>query len=349
MVIHLGEKVEPRTDISWLNWQKEGYSLAAIRQLLIDERPEILAISNVHNARVLKDVKIVELLTSEEGPATAGELRGMVNEMEMGIDPYHLWGLADDSDYWVNISWARHTEYGHYDVVFRRRNGKLEATDPDAGLYFSDEGFNVKPWNCYANNPLQGMFAQKVVPGLRQIVPELRRLLQDRLPEYMVPSAYVFLESFPLTPNGKIDRRALPVPERTLPDIAGGFVAPRTPVEEVLAAIFATVLGIDRIGIHSDFFEAGDTRFLPQKVISRVRESFKLELSLRRIFESPTVASLAEIIEAETRAGPGAEAGPIGQVSRDNALPLSFAQQRLWFLDQLELAAPSIISLRSCA
>jgi amino acid adenylation domain-containing protein len=125
---------------------------------------------------------------------------------------------------------------------------------------------------------------------------ELREALQSKLPDYMIPSAFVTLDAFPLTPNGKVDRRALPIPEGRSSE-AEGFIAPRTPTEEILAGIWANVLGVERISVNDSFFEMGGHSLLATQVISRVRQAFEVELPLRRLFESPTVAGLAECIE----------------------------------------------------
>jgi amino acid adenylation domain-containing protein len=134
-----------------------------------------------------------------------------------------------------------------------------------------------------------------VVPaqGSTPTASELRSLLQAKLPDYMIPSAFVPLDALPLTPNGKIDRLALPAPNQFSPELEGTFVAPCTPFEEVLAGIWAKVLGLQRIGVHENFFELGGHSLLATQVMSRVRRAFRVELPLRRFFEAPTVAGLA--------------------------------------------------------
>ena len=121
---------------------------------------------------------------------------------------------------------------------------------------------------------------------------DLRTFLRRRLPEYMVPAAFVLLDAFPLTPSGKLDRRSLPDPEPSRPDDAD-YVAPRTPVEEVLARIWAEVLGLERVGVHDNFFDIGGHALLATQVVSRVADVFQVDLPLRRLFEAPTVADLA--------------------------------------------------------
>ena len=140
---------------------------------------------------------------------------------------------------------------------------------------------------------------QNVVPSTS----ELRRFLKSKLPDYMLPSAFVFLDTLPLTPNGKFDRRALPAPDQIRPELDESFTAPHTPVEKTLAKIWAEVLKLEKVGVHDIFFDLGGHSLLATQVISRAREAFHLELSLRSLFESPTVAGLAERIETVLWAG----------------------------------------------
>jgi hypothetical protein len=167
------------------------------------------------------------------------------------------------------------------------------------------------------------------------VIPELRAFLHERLPDYMIPSAFVLLDALPLLPNGKVNRRALPAPPRLRLEFDATFVAPRTPLEEVLAGIWADVLGLDDVGVHDDFFALGGQSLLAARVMARVREASRLELPIRAIFDQSTVASLAEHI-AQSYPTPVAPAPSLQPAPRSAPLPLSFAQQRLWFFDQLE-------------
>ncbi|HYH79410.1 MAG TPA: amino acid adenylation domain-containing protein, partial [Longimicrobium sp.] len=157
----------------------------------------------------------------------------------------------------------------------------------------------------------------------------LRAHLRRSLPDYMVPSAFVFVDALPLTRNGKVDRRALPAPDHGADDAASQ--APSTPLEEVLAGIWARVLRRDRVGVHQNFFEAGGHSLLAMRVVSQLREVFAVELPVRVLFEAPTVAELAKRVEVLRGAG-HAVLPPVVPVERGPALPLSFAQERLWFL-----------------
>ncbi|MFP2934730.1 condensation domain-containing protein, partial [Pyxidicoccus sp. 3LG] len=165
----------------------------------------------------------------------------------------------------------------------------------------------------------------------------LRAQLQKRLPEYMVPSAFVSMEALPLTPSGKLARKLLPAPDAESLRGDAPFTDPRTPEEEKLASIFGEVLRLPRVSVTDNFFGMGGHSLLATQVISRVRSSFGVELPLRTLFEAPTVASLAaRITQAMKEAQQGPEVPPLVLAPRTGPLPLSFAQQRLWFLDQLQ-------------
>jgi amino acid adenylation domain-containing protein len=162
----------------------------------------------------------------------------------------------------------------------------------------------------------------------------LRSFLHERLPEYMVPAGFVFLEEMPLTPNGKIDRRTLLARGASF-SAREDFVAPRNPVEDSLAGIWAQVLRADRIGVYDNFFELGGQSLLATQVVSRIREAFGVELPVRVLFQKPTVAGLAEGIEIAMLRGRGIpDALPMIRIPRDGVLEPSFGQERFWFIDQ---------------
>jgi amino acid adenylation domain-containing protein len=170
---------------------------------------------------------------------------------------------------------------------------------------------------------------------------DLRNFLKQKLPEYMLPAVFVLLDALPLMSNGKIDRRALRAPDRSRPELDGAFVAPRGPTEELLAELWAELLGIDIVGVHDNFFDLGGHSLLATQLVSRVRETFQVEIPLRRLFEVPTVAGLAESIEAVRQAGQNLLPPPILPAPRSGDLALSFAQQRLWFFDRLKPGNPA--------
>jgi hypothetical protein len=162
----------------------------------------------------------------------------------------------------------------------------------------------------------------------------LRATLAQELADYMLPSAFVMLAALPLTSNGKVDRKALPVPDMRRSEV--GYVAPRTATEEALARIWEETLKLDKVGLHDNFFALGGHSLLATQVISKVRVTFKVDLPLRAIFEATTVACFADKIDKITQEATGTAILAIMPVDREAALPVSFSQQGLWFLHQLE-------------
>ncbi|HKG13542.1 MAG TPA: amino acid adenylation domain-containing protein, partial [Pyrinomonadaceae bacterium] len=212
-------------------------------------------------------------------------------------------------------------ELGEIEAVLARQEGVREA----AAVVREDEPGDKR---------LVGYVAAH--EGRQLSAVELRERLQRELPDYMVPSAFVLMDKLPQTSSGKVNRLALPAPETSRDALAESFVAPRTPIEELLARVWGEVLKVEGVGVNDDFFALGGHSLLATQLVSRVRESFAVELPLRALFERPTVAGLARRVEAAMRAGQGAPIQPLRPVARDGDLPLSFAQQRLWFIHKLE-------------
>jgi amino acid adenylation domain-containing protein len=212
-----------------------------------------------------------------------------------------------------------------YDVVLRVGAGARQAAPSQAPA-----------WRSYANDPLRTRRA-------RALVPELRRALQAELPDYMVPAVFMLLDSLPLTAHGKVDRAALPVPE---PVRAAGATPPRTPAEIELAEIWKELLGVERVGLEDNFFELGGHSLLATQLVSRLRAAFGVEVPLRSVFENPTFEALAASFGAHRPAA----AAEIHRATVREA-PLSFSQERLWFLDRFQPGSwvyniPSPIRLR---
>jgi thioester reductase-like protein/amino acid adenylation domain-containing protein len=183
-------------------------------------------------------------------------------------------------DYQVKIRGFR-VELGEIEAVLSQHPGVRQAV---VSLSEDESG----------NNRLIGY----VVPNPKQApsVSDLRHFLLNKFPEYMVPSAFVLLKTLPLTPNGKVDRRALPAAEQTRPELEAVFVAPRTQIEQQLAEIWAKLLGLEKVGIHDNFFDLGGHSLLITQLLAKVRDTFQVNLSLRSLFELPTVANIAEKI-----------------------------------------------------
>jgi acyl carrier protein len=232
----------------------------------------------------------VTVLESRAKHQTVGDLRARVAELSSGSPPEAFWHIADDvSSYDISVEWSPTNSGGRYDVLAVRH-----STDPNdhrlVACMDGDDETAALPWERYANDPMRGAFAQ-------QLAPALRRFLHQQLPEYMVPSAFVVLDTLPVSPNGKVDRSALPVPDTDRPSLEEAYVAPSTPVEEALTAVWSELLSVDRVGVHDNFFALGGHSLLATQLMSRVRKVLGVELPLRSLFDSPTVAGLAEQIE----------------------------------------------------
>ncbi|MCL6749993.1 amino acid adenylation domain-containing protein [Nostoc sp. CCCryo 231-06] len=171
------------------------------------------------------------------------------------------------------------------------------------------------------------------IPGESVTVEQLRTFLSEQLPDYMIPSAFVEMESFPLTPNGKVNRRTLPEPTTNRPELSQTFVEPRTPTEEILAGIWRDILGLERVGIYDNFFDLGGHSLLATQVIALTRKAFGIELPLLSLFESPAIAPLAQKIATANQ--PDCQELSLKPLpSQEEPIPISLTQLELWFFDQ---------------
>jgi amino acid adenylation domain-containing protein len=322
-------------------------SLDAIeRRLAVSDPPAALAWAGLANARLAAEAAALELLADAGGAVeTVGELRRAVaerTERAPGIDPEDLWALGDRFGYEVELTLDPAAPF-HFGAVLRRRGvgeGEIAAALQAAGGAAPPEVPDL-PWSAWANDPLRGELE-------RRLVPELQRSLRDKLPDYMVPSAFVLLDALPLNVHGKVDRAALP--ESDAPRGSGtrrGGAPPRTPAEEAMAALWREVLGVDEVGREDNFFELGGHSLLATQLVSRVRAAFGVGLPLRRVFELPTLGELAAAVaeEAADSAETAAAAAPIPRRPPGlDPIPASFAQERLWFLDRL-LLDPAVYNI----
>ncbi|TMC24294.1 MAG: amino acid adenylation domain-containing protein, partial [Chloroflexi bacterium] len=170
----------------------------------------------------------------------------------------------------------------------------------------------------------------------RLLTEQIHEHLCKRLPDYMVPASILLLERLPLMPNGKVDRKALPIVDLVHRHHNERTVAPSTPLQELLGQIWQDVLGLSHVGIHDNFFELGGHSLLAIQLLSRVRGRVGVEVALRAVFEEPTISGLALLVEQALREGVGLSIPPLVAMPRPETIPLSFAQERLWFLDQLQ-------------
>ena len=204
-----------------------------------------------------------------------------------GIDPERLYQLSADLGYVLELCWAAQGGAELMDAVLVRSS---LAAEKIVLTPLTQKSVSVGNWERYGNNPLASQLG-------KQLIPQLREYLGQRLPEYMVPSGFVVLSQLPLTPNGKLDRKALPAPDHAS-IVSTEFMAPQTETEKVLAEIWSEVLGIKQVGIHDNFFDLGGHSLMATQVVSRIQKAFDIEFPLRKVFESSTVESISKYIDA---------------------------------------------------
>jgi amino acid adenylation domain-containing protein len=292
VTLHIGTNVQ-KTVVSWLNWQLDGLSLAQIQNRLQQEQPELLAIRRVPNQRLQQALQIWQWLENPPSVETVGQLRLLLQQPATSINPEEFWELGQQLGYTVHLSWWESRQDGCYDVVFCRNSSNGQGVMPSLGFaydFWDSSAFTNKPWTDYSNNFLRGKLVQKLVLQVREYI-------QQKLPDYMVPQAFVVLNALPLTLNGKVDRRSLPSPDTATRNLSTGFVLPRTPIETKLARLWSQVLGVERIGVNDNFFELGGHSLLATQLLLEINSAFGLNLSIQLMFESPTVAGIADYMK----------------------------------------------------
>jgi amino acid adenylation domain-containing protein len=308
VTLHMGTKACLEGPERSLVWDEDGRWLHELQQILQNSSECSVALRGIRDRRVAPAFAAVQLLGRGDFVGNAGDLRAASAAAVVGEDPNLIMRLVSESG--ATLQWGGFTSDGTWDVIFNPRWQEKKAEKNLPPAYYRQ----------YGNSPAQTAEDAKLAP-------ELLDYLRRALPEYMVPSALVLIGSWPLTPNGKIDRRALPAPDRR----SENYVAPRTPQEEILCSIFADVLSLERVGAEDDFFALGGHSLLATRLVSQVRMSFGVELPLRTLFEAPTVRLLSEHVSKAEKVR-----APLVRQPRPERLPLSYAQQRLWFIDQLE-------------
>lgn len=298
VVIAVGPDPIAPIDVPWREWTNVG-GLEALVDSLVRDRPERIGIAGVPNLRTLDASRLAALCDAAPAARTLESVRAeAASALVDALDPEIFWTLAARVPYEAEVRVA--DADGRFDVVLHRIGLPRRPVNPRIPVDCST------PASRFGNDPLASHLVQSLIPSLRAHA-------RDRLPQYMSPSVFVTLDALPLNSNGKVDRRALPVPGHTRPELTHPYVAPRTESEAMLVAIWQELLGVGGVGVEDNFFDLGGHSLLGTQLISRVRDLFRVELPLRRLFEAPSIARLAEAI-AEAVAAGGEAPEPIRRV-----------------------------------
>jgi len=271
----------------WLDWQSSKFTSSELERMLKEHDQELLCVSGMPNSRTAWAQKAVELLETRSEIETVGELREAIDSTLYAaeiIDPEHIRALAEKLSYRVELSCAGRGD-GNFDAIFTPTTAAAVCVAKNG----TPNRINTAPdWGRYANRP-----AVSVIDD--NLTPELRAYLKERLPEYMVPSDFVLLGEMPLSPNGKIDRSALPMPDIARPALAQAYAEPENALEAEIRTIWMEVLGRSEIGVNDNFFDLGGDSFSIISIIQRLERP----VTLVDFMKNPTIRSLAERLSVE--------------------------------------------------
>ncbi|NET44010.1 non-ribosomal peptide synthetase, partial [Okeania sp. SIO2B3] len=309
--------------------KETGMSMADIEAYLTEKQPESIGFSGLVNSRVATDVAATELLSQPESQLNVGQLKEQLeNEPVNGIDPEQLHKLSVKLGYKLELCWSAQGNVGCLDAVFVRNELAAEAM---VLTPLTQKSLVEGKWHSYGNNPLATQAA-------KQLIPEWREYLEQKLPDYMVPSRFVVLPHLPLTPNGKIDRKALPAPDNTSNlSTDTDFVAPQTPTQKALVEIWKQVLGVKQVGIHDNFFDLGGHSLLATQLVSRIGKQLHQDVPLTTLFTDPTIAELEQALKLLPVEESSEEKSVVmptivpAPEQRHQPFPLTDVQQAYWF------------------
>jgi hypothetical protein len=298
---------------------EECPTLEAIQERL-KSRPAALRVTGLSNPRLLRELRALELLRDPERAATLADLgQALDGAPALGPDPQALY--AADPGYEAHLTWSD-AGLDRYDALFVARGAREAA---HAAEWVRDPKLDSAP-KTRAPEALVRV-AQKDTAS--RLPGELRAHARDRLPDFMVPSAFVLLDELPLTPNGKIDRKALPAPERSRQASAKAFTPPSSDTERAIAAIWQELLGLEQVGVNDNFFDIGANSLLVMRANGRISAALGKAVSLVDMFRFPTVSSLsAHLLRSGSPEAAGARALEVGKESLDRAQTRKDAMQR---------------------
>ncbi|HEX5433555.1 MAG TPA: amino acid adenylation domain-containing protein [Candidatus Angelobacter sp.] len=325
VVLHVGKPV-PLLECTWIDWRDKELNLERLREMVDQNQPEVLGVAGIPNHRIQRDVTAHRILRSSHPPDTIGELRRRLGpEQQYPIELEEIWALEKDLPYTIEVRWSQKSAE-LCDVLFRRRE-KSNCVKQAGRVSFPGEAERLGRSQIYSNDPLKPRLAEGLVP-------ELRHWLEAKLPQYMVPAVYVQIGEMPLTANGKLDRKALPPPGADACSVHA-YEAPQGEMEKAVAEIWAELLQIKQIGRRDHFFLLGGHSLLAARLAARIRQRLAVAITITDVFAHPVLADLTLSLKGAAQA----KLPAIARAERGQQLPVSFAQQRLWFLAQMNEAS----------
>jgi amino acid adenylation domain-containing protein len=295
VVLEIGSRVLPPRNVSQAAWSPRLSAEAGVREWLRSNMHDSVVL-DVPNRRVTRHVRLHSLLDRDDRPATVGELRQAAGEGETDdADPEMFYRVAEECGWNADISWAASGRTDAVDVRFRRRSPLAEVRAAPASPPPAPSRLDDAFWRRVANDPLQAAVIEDLVPRLRQY-------LGERLPDYMVPSAFVLLDELPLTENGKLNRRALPAPSFGRGAQPTYDAQPRSAAESALVKIWADLLQVDTVGVHDNFFALGGHSLLAVRMMAGIHAGFGRRLPFSTLLQHPTIAQLAPLLEPQPKA-----------------------------------------------
>lgn len=292
VILHIGESTRGEHDeallheLAWIDWQHDRLPVADIHRILTEQRPLTLAIRNISNARLARDVTAMHWLQEAAPNETVAQLRAfLTRQPTIGLHPEDLWAFEQELPYHVELSWLNAGAYGIYDVVF------IQNSLPYRPAVFA-RNVRHSPLARYANHPQRAT-------RHRRLILQVREFLEKKLPDYMVPVTFTVLEKLPLSPNGKIDRRALAqlAPEESPENTV--FVPTHNPVEKMLAEVWADVLNLKHVGLEDDFFALGGNSLKAMALVNRLQRRLNRSFRPLALFHTPTVARFAAYLQEQ--------------------------------------------------
>jgi len=283
VVLQVGEPSDICAVYEDIEWQSVG-SVAGLETRLRERQWRAVRVRSILNVRLAKDAATRRLIETSDKAVEADVLRRQLNDLQVdGLDPETFWDLGETHGYDVRVSWAQNSpEY--FEVQLRDR------TRADQAAQEMPLSSARKPWSAYAINPLERTLQQ-------HLIAQLREYLKARLPEYMIPSAFIALKELPLTANGKLDRRALPAPQMGLHSNSD-YEAPQGAIEQSLADIWEELLQVERVGRNDNFFEIGGHSLLGMKLMARIGKKLDILPPVVTVFRFPTIRQMGQLVES---------------------------------------------------